>query len=145
MRLVQLGRVAVQAESLRLRRLAKRTTLRLVLAAGGAVFLIGVLIAVHVAIGLALTPSVGALWATLIVGLIDLLIGGGLLLVALYSSPGKVEREARLVREEARAQMAEAAVISVLVGPALRRVGFTLLDRVLGRGANRTSSRMRGR
>ncbi len=141
MRLVQLGRVVAQAESLRLRRLARRTTTRLILAICGAVFLIGVLVAIHVAIGLALTPSVGALWATLIVGLVDLLIAGGLLAVALYSSPGKVEREALLLREEARAQMAEAAVISLLVGPALRRVGFTLLDRVLGRGTNRARAR----
>lgn len=133
MRVVQLGKVAAQAEKLRIQSLIGRQIKRAVYAAIAAVFALGLLVALHVAAALAMTPSLGALWATLIVAAFDLVVAGALGGVALFSKPGKIEREALLVREEARAQLGEATVMSMVVGPVMRRAGMSLLHRVLTR------------
>ena len=54
MRSVKLARVAAQAEVLRLRRFARRQSVRAVMGVVAVVFLLGVLIALHVAGGMAL-------------------------------------------------------------------------------------------
>ncbi len=133
MRVVQLGKVAAQAEKLRIQSLIGRQVNRALYAAIAAVFALALLAALHVAAALAMTPSLGALWATLIVAAFDLVVAGALGGVALASKPGRIEREALMVREEARAQLGEATVMSMVVGPVMRRAGMSLMHRVLTR------------
>lgn len=133
LRVVQLGKVAAQAEKLRLQSLVSRQVKRAVYAAVAAVFAVGLLVALHVAGALALTPSVGALWATLIVAGVDLVLAAALGSVALFSKPSRIEREALMVREEARAQLGEATVMSMVVGPVMRRAGMSMLHRMMTR------------
>ncbi len=133
MRVVQLGKVAAQAEKLRLQTLLSRQIHRAIYAVVAAIFALALFAAVHVAVALALTPAVGALFATLIVAAFDLIVALALGAVALFSKPGRVEREALLVREEARSQLAEATVMSVLLGPVMRRAGLGLVHRMLTR------------
>ena len=137
MRLIQLGKVAAQAEALRLRRFARRQAMRGVFGVVAAVFGLGLLAWLHIAGALALVPSVGQIWAALIVAGVDLVLAGIFAAVAASSTPDRIEREALMVREEARAQMAEAAVMTALVGPVLRRVGLGMVTRMLG-GRRRT-------
>ncbi len=132
-RVVQLGKVAAQAEKLRLQSLLSRQIHRAIYAAIAAIFALALLAAIHVAVVLALTSVVGALFATLIVAAFDLIVASALGAMALFSKPGRVEREALLVREEARSQLAEAAVMSVLLGPVMRRAGLGLVHRMLTR------------
>jgi hypothetical protein len=132
MRLFELGRIAAQAEALRWRQLGRRQVARGILAAVGGVFFLGALTAGHVAGAIALLPRFGALYAVLIVGGVDLLIAAICLGLAARDQPSRIETEALAVREEAQAQMAEAAVMSALVLPMLRRAGFSLAHRLLG-------------
>lgn len=132
MRLVRLGKIAAQAEVLRLRRMARRQAMRGVYGAVAAVFALSLLAWLHIAGAFALAPRVGSIWAALIVAAVDLVIAGILGAIAASSSPDRIEREALVVREEARSQLAEAAVMTALVGPVLRRVGLGLVTRMIG-------------
>ena len=132
MRLIELGRIATQAEALRWRRLGRRQLNRAIFAAVAAVFGLGVLIALHVAGALALIPLLGPVYATLVVGAVDLVIAALCLLVAARDQPDRIEREAIAVRNEARSEMAQAAVMSALVLPLLRQV--RVLDGALAAG-----------
>ncbi len=131
MRLVRLAKIAAQAEALRLRRFARRQAMRGVYGAVAAVFAFGLLAWLHVAGALALTPRVGPVWAALIVAAVDLVIAGIFGAIAASNSPDRIEREALVVREEARSQLAEAAVMTAVVGPVMRRAGLGLLSRLL--------------
>jgi hypothetical protein len=132
MRLVRLGKIAAQAEALRLRRLVRRQAMRGVFAAVAALFGFGVLAWLHVAGCLALTPRFGPTYAALIVAGVDVVFAAICGALAAFSSPDRIEREALLVREEARSQMAEAAVMAAVIGPILRRAGLGLVDRLIG-------------
>jgi hypothetical protein len=123
MRGVQLARIAAEAELLRLRSLAKRQGTRVALAVVAAIFVLAAMIAGHVAGAMALTAHVAPVWATLIVGGIDLAIALALILLATRNTPSKVEREALEVRRIAQEQMKEAAALTMLVGPLLRLIG----------------------
>jgi hypothetical protein len=136
MRLLRLGKIAAQAEALRLRRLARRQMRRGAYGAIAALFALSLLAWLHIAGGLALAQMVGPVRAALIVAGVDLVIAGIFGAVAASNRPDRIEREALAVREEARAQMAEAAVMTAVVGPVLRRVGLNLLDRII-RGRRR--------
>lgn len=133
MRLVSLGKVAAKAEKLRFQRLARRQVIRVIVGALAGVFGLAMLAALHVAAGLALAPVVGPVYATLIVAGADLLIAIILGVVAANSSADAIELEAMRVSEEARAQMAEAALMATVIVPVLRRVGLGVVDRLLGR------------
>jgi hypothetical protein len=123
MRSVSLARVAAQAEILRLREFANRTVTRIVLAVVAVFFLVAALVAVHVAAGMALTPRFGPLWATLIVGAVDLVIALILAAIASSSKPSRIEREAMEVRRTAQAQLTEAVAVTTLIGPLARLIG----------------------
>lgn len=132
MRVIELGRIIAQAEALRWKRLGRRQAMRGVFAAIGAVFGIALLVCLHVAGALALVPLVGALYATLIVAAVDLVIALVCLVLAARNQPDRIELEAAAVRDEARAQLGQAAVMSALVLPLLRRSGFAVAHRLLG-------------
>jgi hypothetical protein len=136
-RFVRLGKIAAQAEALRWRRLIRRTVTRAVYTAIAAIFALGLLAWLHIAVFFALVPPVGEIWAALIVAGVDLLIAAILGSLAAFSGPDRIEREAALVRDEARSQMAEAAIMTVLVEPVLQRAGWGLLTRLMGRWRRR--------
>ncbi len=133
MRLLRLGKIAAQAEGLRWRRLVRRQIMRGIYGAVAAVFALGLLAWLHIAAALALTPRVGPVWAALILAGVDLVIAGIFGAIAASDKPDRIEREALLVRDEARSQIAEAAVMTAVVGPVLRRLGLGLVERLLGR------------
>ncbi len=133
MRLVSLGRVAARAEKLRLQRLVRRQVMRAAMAAAAAVFALALLAALHVAGGLALAPSVGPVYAALIVAAVDLVLVAVLGFLAASDQPDRIELEATRVSQEARAQMAEAAIMATVIAPVMRRVGLGVVDRLIGR------------
>jgi hypothetical protein len=122
MRTFRLARIAAEAEGLRLRTQARRTVVRLALALIGAAFLITALGFGHAAVWFALRWYAGmAPWATaLVVGGIDLVIALALVLIAAMSGPGRVETEARMVRQRALENAAGSIAIGTLLVPALR-------------------------
>jgi hypothetical protein len=123
MRTVSLARVAAQAEAIRLRAFASRTVVRATLAGIAVFFLIAGLVAGHIAGGMALTPYVGPLRATLIVGGADLVIAVILALIAASSKESRVEIEALQVRKSAQAQLGEEVAMAAILAPVLRLLG----------------------
>jgi len=121
-----------QAEALRLRRFAHRTTNRVIFAVVAAVFALSLLMALHVSLVLLLVRWMAPIFAVLIVAGIDLIVVSVCGWAALSSKPDRIEREALQVRREARAQLGEAFVMSAFVLPALSRAGFGLAGRLLG-------------
>jgi hypothetical protein len=132
MRLVRLAKVAAAAEKLRLRRLVRRQLLRAVYGGVAVVFALALLASLHVAGGIALASWVGPAWAALIVAGVDLVIAAVFGVIAAGNEPDAVEREAMLVSQEARAQMAETAVMATMVAPLARRAGWRIVDRLIG-------------
>ncbi len=106
--------------------------MRAVYGAVAAIFALALLAGLHVIGFLALLIVLHRIPAALVVAGVDLLIVaifGGL---AAFSGPDRIEREAIAVREEARSQMAEAAIMTAVVGPVLRRAGLGLITRFIG-------------
>ena len=127
MRTVDLGRTAAQAEVLRLRRVLRRQLWRAVWAAVAAVFVIAVLVMLHV-VGYALLAMVlPPIWASVIVLAVDLVLAGLFGWFALRGAPDRLEVEAKMIRDQALAEMKESVAISALMSPltrvALRRAG----------------------
>jgi hypothetical protein len=122
-RSVELVKVAVQAEALRLRRHARRTALRAGYGAVAIVFLLAAFTAAHVAGALELSQHVSPVQAVLIVAGADLVIAIVLGLLASRDTPDRIEHEARQISETARSQLLEVAAMATLVGPALRMLG----------------------
>jgi arginine exporter protein ArgO len=117
MRAAGLAKVASQAEVLRLKGLAARQGRRVAYGAAAAFFAGVVLILAHVAGWQILAMYVRALWATLVLLGIDLVISIMLGIRAARSKPGTLEIEAENVRRralnEARAAIALGALVPV--------------------------------
>lgn len=124
MRALRLAKVAAQAEVLRLREMSQRQARRAVIAAVGGFFLVAFLVAGHIAIGMALVPTVTPVQAVLIVGGGDLLLAIVLTLVAVYSPPGKIEREAAELGRKMREEIHASLTVPALIGGATRAVGM---------------------
>ncbi len=122
--LLDLARVAVDAERLRWRLRARRALGRAGLVAGGFVFLCAALVMAHVVALALLRPLVDATWAAAIVAGADLAIALVLGVAAARLGAGADERGAVAVREMALSEMVRRTrvlrLLLVLVG-ALRR------------------------
>lgn len=104
MRTLRLAGVAVRAERLRLRRLARRMALRAALGAAAAVFTVLALAGLHIAIALCLAERMPARHAVLWVAAGDVALALLLAWLAMrLTRPGLAEREARAVRRQALA------------------------------------------
>ena len=101
MRSVELAKVAVASEGLRLRRFARRQALRVAYGAVAAVFALATLVVLHFVIYLALLHLVSPIWAAVIVFVLDLIVAGIFGGMAFNSAPDTVEVEAREVRAQA--------------------------------------------
>ena len=118
MRAVTLAKAAAQAEKLRLQALAQRQVRRGICGAVAAVFAIGALALGHVVAFLAIVPSLGPLWTSVLLLAFDLLVAIALGAVAALSKPGAIEVEAQRIKERALGQMRQELTVAALV-PAL--------------------------
>ncbi len=117
MRTVDLGRTAAQAELLRFKLFLKRQAMRGVWGAVAAVFAIAVLVMVHVVAFIAPAAVCPPLWASVIVLAFDLIMLLVFGIIAANSRPGRIEGEAREVRDRALLEMRESLAIAALLNP----------------------------
>ena len=125
MRIVDLGRTALQAEILRYKALAARNVRRVVLVVVAAVFALSALAGAEFALFfvLDLDARITPAWSALIVGGIDIAIALVLVLAASAGGPGAVEIEARITRDRALSELRSAAALATVTGPAGRLAG----------------------
>jgi hypothetical protein len=124
MRPGRLVRIAAEAEILRLRGMITRIAVRTALAGVALVFLLGALTSAHIAAWYWLRINLGQsfLATSGILGGLDLLIGIVCGLLASRSRPGRVEREALLVRRQAVAGLGNAFSLIQFASPLLQFV-----------------------
>ena len=120
MRTVELGRTAAQAEILLIQRMIRRQVMRVVWGAVAAVFAIAVLIMLHVLAFMALAALLSPILDAVAVLGFDALVMIIFVVFALRGAPDPIEAEARMIRDQALAEMRESVAISVLLGPAGR-------------------------
>jgi hypothetical protein len=121
-RALRATRIAIEAETLRLQLLGRRTATRVALGAAALTFLLGALGLAHVAAWFCLRERYGWLadsTALLLAG-IDVVIAGLCGLIALSRGPGRAEAEAALVRHQAWVAMVEGMVFPALALRVLR-------------------------
>jgi hypothetical protein len=123
MRAANLVKVAAQAEILRIQHMLKRQGMRAAFGLAGLIFILGALVLLHVIGWQVLRLYVSAIYASLIMLAVDLVIAAVFGLLAARSSPSRQEREASDVRRralhEARSSVALGALIP-LAGALLR-------------------------
>lgn len=133
MQTLQLATIAAEAELLRLRRIARRTTFRLVYAAAAMMFIGMALGTTMIASVLFLATKVDLLYALWIVATISLAIGAICVAMAVYSKPDSVEAQAQAVRDSAFRGMKQATSATAIAGDLIRRllpiISMWLLDR----------------
>ena len=110
-----LGKVALEAEGLRLRHMAKRLVVRVVLGYFALGMVFGAVTFLHVAGWFWLRDYLRPAPVALIFTGIDLLIGLILGVLAARSTPGRVEREALAIRRRALEDIAASITVSALV------------------------------
>jgi hypothetical protein len=118
-------RIAAEAEGLRLKSQASRIVSRMVMGVIALVFLLVALAFAHVAVWywLRLSYSWAQYWTACAIGGGDIILAAALGLMAARSSPSRVEREARDVRQRAIAGLGTTVAASTLVVPVIRVVG----------------------
>jgi hypothetical protein len=127
MRTLRLAKAAAQAEGMRLREMARRQARRAAIAVAALFFFAAFLVAGHVAIVMALVPTVTPVRAVLIVGGGDLLIALVLALIASSSRPGALEREATELGQRMRQEIHDAMTVPSILGGAARLIGVERL------------------
>lgn len=149
MRSVELAKVALASEGLRLRRLARRQALRVAYGAGAAVFGIAMLVVLHFVVYLLLVQLVSPVLSAVIVLVLDLVVAGILGGMAFRNVPDTIEAEARAIRVqsliELRRSLTAMGMAAELGGAVFRsrtRAGFSRaiatmvaesISRVIGR------------
>jgi hypothetical protein len=119
MRVLELARVAAEAEGLRLRHNARRTAVRAVLGLIALGFLLGAIVLCHIAAWYRLSMSWDEPIAALIIAGVDLLVAAVLALLAMRSSAGRVEAEALALRRRALDHASTSLTLPALVTPLL--------------------------
>jgi hypothetical protein len=121
-RALSASRIAIDAEVLRFRLLARRLAIRMFLGAVALTFFVFTLACAHVALWYWLRLDYG--WqvhtAAALLAAGDLVVAGVLAIVALRLGPAAAEKEARLVRQQAWRAIVETTVIPILVVRVLR-------------------------
>lgn len=121
MRLIQLLRLAAQAEGLRWRRMGRGYATQAALGAAAAVFALLLLLMLQVAGYAALARSgQGPVYAALIVAAVDLVLAGILGFMAARYSGDHVALEAQRVRDEALRQVGDTTARAAMLAPLLR-------------------------
>lgn len=124
MRTLRLARVAAEAEGLRLRHMAQRLAIRLVVGMVALLFLLGTLAFVHIIFWywLRLSYQWTQIWTAATLGGADLIIAALLALLAARSSPSRIEEEAMEVRNRALRDARSSLAVSSMLFPVLRFV-----------------------
>ena len=114
--------------------MAQRMVTRVIMALIEAIFLVGVLAFVHVALWYVLRLNAGLtqIWTAVALGGGDLVIAVLLLLLAARSTPSRAEEEALEVRKRAWEGTMRTLALSAMLMPALR-MGTGMLRRRRGR------------
>ncbi|MGA9012341.1 MAG: phage holin family protein [Acetobacteraceae bacterium] len=126
MRPLRLARIAAEAEGVRLRHSAQRTVVRVVFAMIALIFLAGTLVFLHIAAWFWLRQSWEHQYAALILAGADLVLALLLAVVAMRSSPDRVEIEALAVRQRALEGATASIAWSALAVQVLRLAGNLL-------------------
>jgi phage shock protein PspC (stress-responsive transcriptional regulator) len=126
MRPLRLARIAAEAEGVRLRHSAQRTVVRVVFAMIALIFLAGTLVFLHIAAWFWLRQSWEHQYAALILAGADLVLALLLAVVAMRSSPDRVELEALAVRQRALEGATASIAWSALAVQVLRLAGNLL-------------------
>ncbi len=124
MRSLRLARIAAEAEALRLRRQIRRRIIQAIMGAVAVVFVICTLAVAHFAGWLALVQVVTPLIAALIVLGVDVVLAAIFGFLAMRSSPDRVEREAIIVRDQAKQQLAITVATASAFAPVARLLGL---------------------
>lgn len=122
MRAVDLGKIAAEAEKIRLQQLMNRQIRRGVYFFIAALFALFMLAMIHVLLWQVLAEQVGPIWASTILLVVDLVIAAISGIVGSRSAPSQVEKAAADVRHEALKQAGEAMSFMVLL-PTIRSLG----------------------
>lgn len=120
MRSFRLARIALEAELLRLRRLARRTVVRVALAVVALPFLLATFGFLEVAFWSYVSQHFIPSSAALIVAGGNLLVGLILVLIAATLSDSRVEIEALKVRQQALEDVGRQLTVAALVAPVAR-------------------------
>jgi hypothetical protein len=126
MRSIQLLRLALEAEGLRLRYKSRRMVSRLVFGSFALALVAGVLVFLHVAAWFWLREFMAGHYVALIFAGIDLVLAAIFGLLASRSSPGRLELEALDVRRRALQDAAGALSLSAML---IRAVEMVLSSR----------------
>ena len=121
-RSLRLAQIAVQAERLRLRRLARRTAVRAGLVLVAAPFLLACFAFLETALWDWLSQHLQSEFAALITAGVNFVIAGLLLLIAALSHDLQVEIEALRVRQRALEDATRHFTIAAMVTPVVRLV-----------------------
>jgi hypothetical protein len=121
-RSLRLAQIAVQAERLRLRRLARRTVVRVVFVLVALLFLLACFAFLEAALWDWLSRHLRPEFAALITAAINLAVAGLLLLIAALSRDSQVEIEALRVRQRALEDATRHFTIAAMVTPVVRLV-----------------------
>jgi hypothetical protein len=117
-----LGKVALEAEGLRLRHMAKRLVARVILGYFALIMVFGAVTFLHVAGWFWLRDYLRPAPVALIFTGIDLLLSLILGVLAFHSSPGRVEREALAIRRRALDDIAASMTVSALAMQLVNRL-----------------------
>lgn len=120
MRMVQLLRLAAQAETLRWKRMGRGYAIQAGFGAGAALFAVLLLVMLHIAAFAWLAPTQGGWQAALIVAVIDLVMAGLFAWLAGRSSIDPVALEAERVRDDALKQVGDTTARAAILAPLLR-------------------------
>jgi hypothetical protein len=125
MKVVRLGRAALDAELLRLRSVATRGARRAAFAAVAALFGLFTLAVLHVAayFVLSLDARITPAWSAVIVAGGDLFFVVVMLIAARTGGPSATEIEARILRDRALSELRTSLAIATFTGPAARYAG----------------------
>ncbi len=115
MRPVNLVKVAVEAEYLRLQAMLKRQGMRAVYGLLAFVFVLGVLALLNIFIWQLLRLYMQSIYATLILLAINLVIAAAFGVLALRSTPSQAEHDALDVRQRAVRELRASLTISALI------------------------------
>jgi hypothetical protein len=119
-RSLRLAQIAVQAEALRLRRLGRRTAVRVGLVLVAAPFMLACFGFFETALWEWLSRQLLPAYAALIIAGVNLAFGGLLLLIAALSRDSRVEIEALRVRQRALEDATRQFTIAAMVTPVVR-------------------------
>lgn len=115
MRAVDLGKIAAEAEKIRLQQLMKRQIRRVVYGVIAVLFALFMLAMIHALLWQVLAEQVRPIWASAILLAIDLVLAAGFGIVGSRSRPSQLEKAAADVRQEALKQAGEALSLMVLL------------------------------